>query len=516
VIINGYNFSDTALDIRVTANGDDGPVDGISIVGQKRGSATATRIELQKDFGSSGYLTVYVDGVPSINNINESAGGQDSESVPSNPRSRQWTDDRYVHVFEVTQMLSATANSTFYYPSMVMDGNQPVFTYTNDNEGSNRRTTGDSTSARRGYLWYERQTAVDRDTNGNYYIVSAQDAFSGNDIGYLYVNRDREQQAAIGGGATGNNHIELVGEDYNSRQLNRFRYPRINVDGPDTGARVYVATYDAHPLERDLKFFAFRMTGATVSNLLQPAADNQIATNGWISVPGTSGGNSSQYFDMLVVGDATDAGHIVVIPIYDETNSTLRLLYAHNPVDGNGLYAPATAWREFDVETIGSYAGTFVSAATDGVSIYLSYYDSSSSDLKLAVVPVAKLAAGGPGSQSVPIYTIDAHLSVGTWTNTTVIGGVPHISYYSDSYNGTRSPIRLAYPRGTIDDGVLPGTSDYSGAWEVIAVPALSVPIGGMPEFNRTQIDFYTDGAPRAVIGWTGARPEYAKLKRTP
>jgi hypothetical protein len=469
---------------------------------------------MNKDFGNSGYVTVFVDGIPSLNNINDNTLVQTDEYDPVLPRSRQWNDDRYLHVWDITRMLTAATNSTFYYPDMMMNGNQPVFSYTNDNDGSTLRTTGDQTSQELGVLWYERQTSIAQDSSGNYYVASVQDAFSGGSIGYLYLNRDRNLGAPYGNFNRGN-HVELVGEDYVSRQLNRFRYPQLIVDGPQNAARTYLTVYDAHPDEKDLKFFAFEMQGATTTNLTEPGGDAGIAGNGWVSIPGTQDGASSEYFDMTKIGAATDGGHKIVVAYYDETAAALKIKYAINPVDGAGLYDGATTWYELTVEGTNSYAGTNVSATNDGTDVYLAYHDSANADLKVAKVPGSLLVAGG-GTGTIETYTVDAYLSTGTWTNITMIDGVPHVSYFSGSYNGTRSPIRMAYPltaTTALADGVVgDGSNEYSGDWEVMAVPAVTVPKGGMAQFNRTQVDQYTDTVNLPVVGWLADRLEYARL----
>ena len=514
--ISGWNFSAPTVFISDTI--DHTAPTSVNISGQID-SSTSTTITMDKDFGAndfSGYLTVVVGGIPTYNNRNTPGLPQSDESNPALPRSAQWTDDRYLHVFELTQMLTATTNSTFYYPSMVMVGTQPVYSYSNDNAGSTRRTTSDTTSQQLGNLWYERQTAMDVDDGGEYYVASVQDAFSGGSIGYLYVSRDNNAGAAYGGTNRGN-HVELIGEDYNSRQLNRFRYPRINVDGPLGGAYVSVLTYDAHPSERDLKFFSFQMTGTATSNLTEPAGDANTAGNGTGTITGTAGGDSSQYFDMVVIGETTAAvaGHTIVIPFYDETASGLKIRYSVNPVtEATGLYNAGATWYEVVVESNFTYAGTYVSGATDGTDFYLAYYDSASANLKLAVMPVTKFNAAGPTADPITTYTIDSYLSVGTWTNIEIINGLPYISYYSDSYNGTKSSIRVAYPTGTLAEGVT--GNEFTGAWEVIAVPTITAPLGGLPQFNRTHIGTYTDTVDLPVIGWLGDRLEYAKLRPMP
>jgi hypothetical protein len=109
-------------------------------------------------------------------------------------------------------------------------------------------------------------------------------------------------------------------------------------------------------------------------------------------------------------------------------------------------------------------------------------------------------------------------------TLTGQVGSQPFISYYSDSYNGTKDPIRIAFPKfnaasGSIASGTTGSGADneYSGNWEVIAVPTIWVPQGGMEQFSHTQIGAY-DSSTFPVVGWLGENNgsydlEYAKLQ---
>jgi hypothetical protein len=621
---------------------------------------TATSATIRRNLLKSGYLTLFVGGVPTGNNLNQNGAVSGTtyfnrEVNPINPVSTKWTDDRYIWMWQTTQVMPLITNQTFYYPDMVMSGAQPIFTYDNDNNGYNYRTTSDSASTQKVGMWYERMGALAQNSSGTYYIASSEDAFSGGSIGYLQVNRDVAQNATIGtGGSNTDNVYELASEDYNSRQLNRFRYPKLIVEGPDGNTKIYSAYYDANPNLNALYLFAWGSTGAGVDNLNENPTNGQIANNGWIQLPGTAT-TSSQYFDIVEMGGllqsgAYNANHKLVVVYYDASTSALKLLWATGPMNPSGLLRtgattqterftftavsatkanysgrwftaydgdvpydvwfdvsgadakpagatnpnsirvniqpapattngistavanairavapfttspapgagatqtlyvnqngdsidvvataaslpggtatvavsqqgalPAVSWNSTTIESGGSFCGTNLSVATDGTNVYVSYFDSSNADLKFAVVSGANL-------DTVQKFTIDTYLSVGTWTKIRFFNGVPYITYYSDSYNGTKKPIRIAFPTdglgavspaNTYSNGVEnPTVSDsYSGTWEVVTIPAISVPKGGMEQFNHTQLGTYVNSLTLPVVGWLADRIEYAKLQ---
>ncbi|TVR55888.1 MAG: hypothetical protein EA426_14430 [Spirochaetaceae bacterium] len=481
-------------------------------------SGNATTVDLRKTITNSGYLTLFVNGVASINNVNDNSQEYHSESSVMNPRSVRWNDDRYIVNWDLRQVLPTETNQTFYYPSMVMDGNQPIFSYANDNLGRTFRTTGDTTTAQRVGRWYERQTAIARNESGRYFIVSSEDAFSGANIGYLQINTDRNAAARIDNlQASAAGVFELVGSDWDgtplggtvdSRQLNRFKYPNLIVTGENANTQVYLSYYDSHPDRRQVQFFSFQITNAAAgnpgTNLNQPTRDFQIASNGNMVVTGTANA-SSEYTAMTLINGE------IAIAFYDESAANLKIRHSANHTT-DGLANTGATWEELVVDA-SPFSGRYVSMTNDGSYVYLAYYDAGSANLVFSRIDWA--------TKVVERFVIDAYLSVGTWTNITLIDGLPHISYYSDSYNGTRDSIRMAYPvdaasitsHGVQDDGA---SDMYTGTWEILAVPTATAPKGGMEQFNRTHIDVYTDGTSTLpVVGWLADRLEYARLRGT-
>ena len=163
---------------------------------------------------------------------------------------------------------------------------------------------------------------------------------------------------------------------------------------------------------------------------------------------------------------------------------------AINAVGAADLTAAGTATFTVTVDTIGPVAdvtSNFVGAGTDGTAtrttdgvdptwgtltidssaevgqyvkmvadeaddkLYIAYYDFTNANLKLARLDWD--GTGTPGG--IAISTIDSNQSAGTWTNIAMVTNSsltgqgtaqPVITYYADSYNGTKSPIRMAFP----------------------------------------------------------------------
>ncbi|MBN1699945.1 MAG: Ig-like domain repeat protein [Spirochaetales bacterium] len=508
-IVSGYNLGGPN-NVRISSAPITSP-SGLDITGNITGTPTQTQLRIRKQITRSGYLTVFINGVPTLNNMNADTDNN-LESEVNMPRTTQWKDDRYLHVWDTTEVMSSVGNQTFYYPDMYMAGDQPIFSYCNDNNGYTYITTGDSASTSLVGRWFERQTAIARNSDNTYYIVSSEDAFSGNAIGYLQLNYNNKQGGArIDDSYAGvNGVIELAGSDWDgtvnggsgdSRQLNRFKYPNIIVEGTDSATQVYISYYDSHPAREQIQFFSFQTTGDTSDNLNEPTRDYRIASNGNLAIPGTSG-NSSAYTAMTKIGGD------IAIAYYDQTASNLKIRYSSNHTSGNLSNSGAT-WTQLVVDST-PFCGSYVSVTNDGTYVYLAYYDGGNANLKFARITWA--------TKAVAVYTIDAYLAVGTWTDITVIDGIAFLSYYSDSYNGTKYPLRVAYPTtsmASLDHGVLGGgTSEaYSGNWEIMAIPAFTPPKGGMEQFNHTNIDEYTNnGLDLPVVGWLSNHIEYSKL----
>jgi hypothetical protein len=356
----------------------------------------------------------------------------------------------------------------------------------------------------------------------------------------------------------GNDYYDGNQTNNTYRAYNRFPYPKMIaeartitgiVGANQYGANLYVAYYDAGTTAANLhslNFVSFRKTGAAFA---QPTGTNGVNTAGdnltnnaqdyarssqVFSIPGTqnigSGDRASQYFDMVKI-PGTQA---IAIAYYDPSTTSLMLAYSANAFNSTATNAltdnltnMSATWATMSIDATAD-VGQYVKMVASGGRLYMAYYDFTNANLKMA--RVTWNGAGTPNAIS--ISTIDGYQSTGTWNNIAMVANgdltgqataQPVITYYADSYNGTKSPIRMAFPLFDATSEAHDGTTalddegTYTGYWEITAVPAISTPKGGSEKFQKTQLGLYDavgafDNANLPVVGWVGDKPEYAKL----
>jgi hypothetical protein len=505
ITLTGYNLRPITGGVRVSSDPDGligTTLQGIALTVDTSGSPW-TQLVVRKDSDRSGYLAVVsgtaVDPIPSMNNLNDNTKSYNQEPDIYS-KNYLLTDDRYLRLFAVTE----TGYTNGYYPDMVMNGDNPVFGYCEDNSGETRRN-----GATLGQGWYHRMTGLTRDSAGNYYQVSVHDAFGSGRNGHLNIIYNNYGGRIYPNGwpqsaGDGNNVIALDNITFSNTKLNRFHYPRLIADGDTTKAQVYLAYYDDEPSIQDLIIRVFQIgttcDGTELTNLAGGIDSNQDEANDDGTAPGrnTIAASASKFFDMGLT-----SGGDLVVAYYDETANRLKVTYNENPVNGaTGLFGGS-----FPVHTSmdSPYNGSYVSLAVDTADhIHIAYYDSASADLKYIYLD-------SYNDTTPDIARVDAYHSVGLWTDIQVDStGVPFIAYYNNSENGTVDSIKIAYYLGTlptVSDGV-DGSGNITGNWECLTVPVTDVPRGGLPQFNRVNLGFDTSGNP--VIGYLADDIEYS------
>ena len=479
---------------------------------------TETSIKVSKK-AESGALVVKVGTVESINNMVDITKPYNQEKNITNPSSNLWSAKRELVFWENKQVCTSKTDQTFYYPSMVMDSDQPIFAYCNNNDGFTWRTINDATSEQRTGIWYARNAVLAKTTDNKYIITTNEDNFSQDNAGFLYVALDDTFQGAKIGTSmypSKKGEIELCGVDWDgtvngggsdARYLNRFKYPNLIADGVRANLQIYVSYYEAK--EKQIQFFAFKVEQPNNwtynTNLTEPTDDFKIASNGNLALPNTTGGKSSEHTAMAKV----DTG--IYIAYHDANSTTLKLAYSKAPVDSDGLADTAAVWETLEVDN-GALTGQYVSMAAAGTKLYIAYHDASNAALKLAVVETSGAAAVVTSE-----VIVDAYQSVGYKTGITMVNGLPYISYYNNAQAGTKSTIKLAYPKdaAAIAQAGAETSGAFTGNWIARYIPSVSVPNVGIPEFNRVMIDNYTEsGTNKPVLAWLG-EPfiEYTKMK---
>ena len=523
--VKGFNLKPSSGKPTVTIGG--------TAVANAKVTVVNDGISILKD-ARSGELTVTVNTVESINNMVDITKPYNQEKDITNPSSNLWSAKRELVFWENKQVYHGHDDQTFYYPSMVMNGSQPIFAYCNNNDGYTWRTINDDTSAKRTGMWYARNAVLAKTTDDKYIIITNEDNFSQNNAGFLYVALDDTLQGAKIGESmypSKKGEIELCGADWDgtvnggssdARYLNRFKYPNLIVDGVRANLQIYVSYYEAK--KKQIQFFAFKVTQPNHwtynTNLVEPSKDFEIAGNGNLAVPNTTGGNSSEHTAMAKVGTG------IYIAYYDAASTTLKLAYSKAPLLATGLANTNTglgtggaAWSTLEVDN-GTLTGQYVSMVAAGSKLYIVYHDAANSALKLAVVDTTKendtthkLDENSITSKVI----VDAYQSVGYKTGITMVNGLPYISYYNNAQAGTKSTIKLAYPKdaAAIAQAGAETSGAFTGNWIARYIPSLSVPNVGIPEFNRVMIDNYTEsGTNKPVLAWLGDPfIEYTKMR---
>lgn len=264
-------------------------------------------VGIKNDGSKSGYLELFVNGIRTLNNVNDNnASGEyepkkdsdnkilvteyeylsNREADYNNTKNVQLTDDRYLRFFDMKQ----TKVVNGYYPTMIMHGDNPVFGYVDNNGGPGTNVgTGPGTGAgsyhptnavpqraefkgsdaSEVYTEYlvkqmtSEQMAMAVDEAGRYYNVTLY-AEDGGALEMIYDRYAELNQGESGdcwgegtiwygysgkkAGGSGNNALAFETTKYNNQlMINRYLYPKLITKGNSvTGnASVYMTYFDA-------------------------------------------------------------------------------------------------------------------------------------------------------------------------------------------------------------------------------------------------------------------------------
>lgn len=507
-----------------------------------------TGFSMSNNIAVSGYLEVFVNGVRSINNINDNSLEYNNEENIYT-KNALLNDDRYIRMFD----MKSTGIKNAYYPTMIMDGNDPVFAYIDESGGPSsnagigpgkgagsyqpshampqRAKFNGSTAAEMDTEYLIKasswdQMAMAKDDGGNYFNLSIYNR-DGGAMSLIYERYAELYTNGMGWGAgtgysgyTGNwayddkntaINLELVNFE-GILQLGRFKSPKMIAKGnSDNGyARIFLSYYDECTGEL---IFRNLQVGTSVSgtsyslgsllgkyyytNLSENSYNSSYWSTGRLQVTDTA----SRYFAMGVTND-----YRVIIVSYNEELSRLEMYYSEDPVLCNAPTA-SISWTKSSI-VFPDYVGNYVSMALDDNNgIHISAFDAGDSDMVYMYIP-------SYNSTDMTLSRVDQAFSVGNWTQIKVKDNVPYIAYYNATETGGRDSIKLAYannPVNSISDvkqGV-DGDGYVTGDWEFMTVPALTPPQGGDVKFQNVCLDFDSSGNP--VIAYLGTNLEFGK-----
>ena len=524
ITISGYN-------LKASVN----PTVKVGAVTLTVSSSDIHSVQVNRSAVKSGELSVSVGTITSINNYCDEKKPYNSEADITNASSNLWNVKRKIIAWQNTQ-LSSLKQSSFQYPSMVMDGTgKPIFAYCDISTGYSYRTENDTTEKKLGGRWAEINAEIAKTSDGKYMVLSVENNFDSSQYsGYLYLNSDdSEGNTQVGSDgytksipryASPAGFIELVNGSYgnanwNEPALNRFLYPNLYVNGSQTNAQIAISYYDKK--QKEIRFFAFKKTGASSTNLNEAgntggAVNNyygqvithgtdQIAENGNCQVASNLDTGSART-DMVVLGTGSSAK--VYIVYYDGTADALCLAYSTNAILSTGLANPSATWNTVNVAT---GKASYPSMKVNNNTLYIAYQDGNNATLKMATVDISTT----PSVKSNVL--VDASSQVGQKTNIVIIDGLPYISYYDNAGVNSLSCIKMAYPTVSANATKAGAKDDksFTGNWVVTYVPAVAIVSDeNASVFNSTMIDAYgTTASKPPVLGWLGETYlEYAVL----
>lgn len=487
---------------------------------------------------SSGKLSITVNGVTSLNNVNASptfavgaTQADDDSAAMYNSQANGKTNDRLTDdvdlwVWDMNYFLNETNITS---PMLKMDkagnyymsyGYEVNWMYVNKN-GTTRCVDGSYNKFHNTNVLY--------DENGNIYAVATNtdrvEDYSSKFAFYTPYSTTRtdqmppevtakngEYQYSSSSNTTarmGKRHLEMVyNDDTGVYNINRVKLPKIVSYTNGNTTNIGIAYFDGNNTENPVKVRFGSRNGQTISGGI---SGNTSATTvgGQSNNPNTT---DSSYKDYHIVasdkeGMTFHGGQYAAVGLVPNGNSYVgvvawydadarRICYSYNTAPGTATADTDSQWQQHAVYLDEEYTGWYVDLTVDGNNgIHIAYYNSAKGNLKYAYIPsysgVTKDAEGNL-TGGAEVVTVDSYLSVGT--NITINSRlqnsnyVPYIYYYNSSSNQTPNSIKVAWRKDftALRNGADPETDLFTGAWESMTVPTPNIPVeatvcGGVP-----------------------------------
>ena len=539
ITVSGYNLnpstlSDTDSDIRLSKDGDayeNSARTGTELDGSDVDSVNYTSCKVTVKATGSGYLSIFTNGVVSLNNIASSTADYDKDSALV---QKTLNDDRYLVLWDFTPLRSTVTNAgNAIYPSMAMKENTPQFAYVNNSNGYGLAEFYDGSKETKIYENWDLFTYTALALNGSnkraaLYDINVVRGGTGyaSDSGGIMTNFFYDPPDTTWTGTTyyfRSNNVwmdNLATSDHTKAILDRYQYPAIKMIGDDSLSHVFYTTYDSIKDRIVFRYFRIGTNKTSVGSdavavnsggtlYLNSSDLNQIMTDGKTPDYNESrrftasdknnteyGGTTTeaQYFATglgnglytAVAGISTGTDTARAVLVY-YSGSTLYYMYATN--DAN------TSWST-PVALDTSVGGDYVSMVADkDKHIHIAYQDSFAGDVKYIYIP----AYDAPATRKK--VTVDSYLTVGGKLTLTVSGNTPYISY-----KGLGNTAKIAWytaESGTPDVNTLAaGATDdkFTGNWEVQVLPVRIVD----SDSNRYNVGVGSDGRP--VVGYSNGQ----------
>lgn len=533
VTVNGFNLAPATLsgsssDVRLSIDPD--AYDAAYAAKQGTGLASSapdaayTSLTVTASAAGSGYLTVITGGVPSINNVNSTADyNRESTSVHQTVH-----DDRFFALWGLTTLrtnAAAPLAANALYPSMVVSGTTPQFSYVNNSGGYGLAEFWNGTAEVEMYENWDLFTFTslalnDAGSRAALYdinIVQSGTNFIG-DKGGITVNMFFNPPGTTWNGTTyyyrdNNLWLDNLYHASTLAVLDRYRYPDIRLVGTNALTHAYYGVYDS--ISDRVLFRYFRVGtdqtsvgGGTAGNatrindsgtalyvnnqdLVQRNQNNtwptytDSATNNTRIGQNNNSGNTNAAQTIV-----TGAGEHVAV---DGTSGGVALIAYYRTSDNALVYqyntAPTGSTWSTPLVLDSNIGAEYIDLVVDSADrVHIAYYDSFNGDVKYVLLD-------SYADTSFSRVKVDSYLSVGSKLSLSVDSSdVPYLSY-----RGVGNTAKIAWLAGTLGDGV-DASDKFNQAWEVQVLPHRIID----SDSNRFNAGVGTDGS--AVVGYSNAQ----------
>ena len=515
---------------------------------------------------SSGALLVTAQTRPSINNLGNNDAAYNKE--PNRANNNTLTNDRYMYVWNIGYLLNQST-AQYPIMRMNSSGTRHIIyaDFLGSSGGGNNDYSQMHISVNNQVKPVEQNmpagTLVERTVNryintglaideaNNWYAgVSNITSLGGSTNYFAFHARGVSGASGVYGFTNGGSNKRRILPLHlaSTMDTNRVRFPRLAARTVSGGAtRVFISYYDGHAGSDGKVVFHYGLVGDTISGSNQSLASSGVGGNLVEPNPLGSGGvglastnqqqvvatnstthKGSQY---TAVGGLSDGRPVVAW--YDRINQNLVFSFGSGVPTATAIdnaasivttqtganTSPAAGTWQGNAVIIQRFAGSHVDMAVDqSNNVHLAYYDVFNGGLYYAFIPsnwYNMTSSARNAHIANNVVKVDTYLSAGTklMINVRREGGndIPYISYFHESFNETTHSIRVAWPKHTINSANPPQAGSDSldrltGAWEVMSVPAQTVPLK----------DYYIcNGVPVSNTVWAGSLPTGSTLNHS-
>ena len=464
-----------------------------------------------------GYLTVKINDVQSLNNYNDDSKSYNKENTANVSSTDNWTDTRYVRVWQSNEEDYFAGSTLPIYPSMAMGTGGTLYASFSNYSASSVYYSTIGGTAQKVFYGYDppEETDICVSGTGTVNVVYNANYHGGNDAswaantngcGGLYMYDTNAQSWYVGRDKRKIHRFELF---YHNRMLQQFKNMRIKrVDSGDTG-KIHVAYYDRttnsiHYSEVASNFqttaggyyYNNSIYGTDIAQYGSPYSDNPVSTNeiSWVNIDGGhdddddkyhNGTSNIQYNDQIKSVYLTDArfedttkrcsgtgesvglalthtNHYPVVVYYDAENKILKLARAKSETPKGDV----SKWSVQEVLSTSdpNYKTMVDYIACDIDSNGILHIVFQNTKGQLCYVKSTNSSANGSTKYTLGQSVVIADSA--TNIDLTLKGTVPYVSYLTqiNSFDG----MNIAFWDSTLDLNC-DGTAE--GGWETMTAP---------------------------------------------